>query len=30
MDDNSEIRELEKKLLKEQERINPDNWNIQH
>lgn len=30
MDDNSEIRELEKKLLKEQERINPNNWNIQH
>lgn len=30
MDDNSEIRELEKKLLKKQEMINPDNWNIQH
>ena len=30
MDDISAIRELEKKLLKEQERINPDNWNIQH
>ena len=30
MDDIAAIRELEKKLLKEQERNNPDNWNIQH
>lgn len=30
LDDDSSIRELEKKLLKEHQRINPNNWNIQH